>query len=87
MKDVETCIFLMCIFLIWAVRSVENKTEKGQKERDKRKMVGAQLSVKHHPGYLLCERSYCCLFKRIKRGLRGRKSEGVGVILETETKS
>ena len=30
---VETCIFLMGLFLIWTVRSVENKTEnKGQKE-------------------------------------------------------
>ena len=66
---------------------MRTKRKRDKKNGTKRKMVGAQLSVKHHPGYLLCERSYCCLFKRIKRGLRGRKSEGVGVILETETKS
>ena len=30
---VETCTFLMGLFLIWEVRAVENKTEnKGQKE-------------------------------------------------------
>ena len=35
-QNVETCIFLLGLFLIWSVRSVENQEEnKGQKEKNR----------------------------------------------------